>query len=166
MKKVTVRHSDSNDIAAIKEIYAGELAFGGTLQLPFPSLQKWQSRLNDLPSGSYSFVAELDGEIIGQLGFEAYQNPRRKHAGTFGMAVKDNHQGKGVGSELLAAAIELSDKWLNLYRLELEVYTDNQAAVKLYEKHGFKIEGESLDFAFRNGHFVNVYRMARVLKRA
>lgn len=165
MAKVIIRHSEVNDIPAIKEIYEGELAFGGTLQLPFPSLQKWESQLNKLPNGSYSFVAEFDGEIIGQLGFDACQSPRRKHVGSFGMAVKDNHQGKGVGSQLLAAAIELSDQWLNLKRLELEVYTDNQSAIKLYEKHDFQIEGESVDFAFRNGKFVNVYRMARVIKR-
>lgn len=165
MAKVIIRHSEVNDIPAIKEIYEGELAFGGTLQLPFPSLQKWEAQLNKLPHGSYSFVAEFDDEIIGQLGFDACQSPRRKHVGSFGMAVKDNHQGKGVGSQLLAAAIELSDQWLNLKRLELEVYTDNQSAIKLYQKHGFQIEGESVDFAFRNGKFVNVYRMARVLRK-
>ncbi|MFM2486964.1 GNAT family N-acetyltransferase [Celerinatantimonas yamalensis] len=164
MPKIIIRHSEVNDIPAIKNIYEGELAFGGTLQLPFPSLQKWESRLSNLPSGSYSFVAEFDGEIIGQLGFDAYQNPRRKHVGSFGMAVKDNHQGKGVGSQLLGAAIELSDNWLNLNRLEIEVYTDNKAAIKLYKKYGFQIEGESVNFAFRNGKFVNVYHMARVIK--
>ena len=80
------------------------------------------------------------------------------------MGVKDNVQGKGVGSALLAAIIDLSDKWLNLRRLELTVFVDNERGINLYQKFGFEIEGESKDYAFRCGEYVNVYHMARVVK--
>ena len=78
------------------------------------------------------------------------------------MAVKDDYQGKGVGNKLLSSAIDLAENWLNIQRLELTVYTDNDAAIALYKKNGFVIEGESSKFAFRNGDFVSVYHMARV----
>lgn len=58
--------------------------------------------------------------------------------------------------------IDLADNWLNLYRLEMTVYTDNDKAIKLYQKFGFNIEGEAVNFAFRNGQFVNAYYMARI----
>ena len=108
-------------------------------------------------------VATIDHEIVGNIGFTSIQRPRRKHVGGFGMAVKENHEGKGVGSALLAAVTDLADNWLDLKRLELTVYTDNKAAIALYEKFGFMIEGEARAFAFRNGRYVDAYYMARVI---
>jgi len=108
------------------------------------------------------FVAEIENEIVGHIVLETNQNPRRKHVGSFGIAVKDTYQGKGVGGKLLSAAIDLSDNWINLIRLELTVFSDNQSAITLYKKHGFIVEGESPFYAFRNGEYVSVYHMARV----
>lgn len=77
------------------------------------------------------------------------------------MAVRDDWQGKGVGSALLKAAIDLADNWLNLTRLELEVFTDNEAAVQLYMKFDFEVKGLLREYGFRNGKYVDVYAMAR-----
>ncbi|MGF1759234.1 GNAT family N-acetyltransferase [Photobacterium sagamiensis] len=162
--EVIVRHSEDKDIEPINNLYAGKNALSGTLQLPFPSLSMWEKRLNNLPEGVYSLVAEKDGMIVGQLGFEAIQRARRKHVGSFGMAVHDDHQGLGVGTKLLTAAIDLAENWLNISRVELSVFVDNHSAIALYEKHGFVIEGEAVNFAYRNGQYVNVYHMARLKK--
>ncbi|MBF4242980.1 GNAT family N-acetyltransferase, partial [Vibrio anguillarum] len=86
--------------------------------------------------------------------------------GTFGMGVKDDVQCLGVGSALLKTVIDLADNWLNLKRIELTVYVDNERAINLYKKFGFEIEGESKAYAFRNGSYVDVYHMARVVVHA
>ncbi|WP_133154143.1 GNAT family N-acetyltransferase, partial [Vibrio sp. 10N.261.49.E11] len=52
---------------------------------------------------------------------------------------------------------------INIKRMELTVYTDNERAINLYKKFGFVIEGESAGFAFRNGEYVAVYHMARLV---
>ena len=164
MNRITdfqIRHACRADAEAIRTIYASPRVCAGTLQLPYPALAIWEQRLENRP-GSYSLVLEIEGEVVGQIGFEAYQNPRRKHAGTLGMGVRDDFQGRGIGSRLLAAALDLADNWLNLSRVELTVYTDNEPAIALYKKHGFAIEGESARYAFRNGAFVSVYHMARI----
>lgn len=57
------------------------------------------------------------------------------------MAVRDDCQGQGVGTALLRAALDLADHWIDVRRLELEVYTDNAPAVWLYQKFGFGVEG-------------------------
>jgi putative acetyltransferase len=82
--------------------------------------------------------------------------------GDVGMAVRDDRQGRGVGTALLRAAIELADGWLNYQRLELWVYTDNLAALHLYRKFGFAIEGTCRAYAFRDGTYVDAYAMARL----
>jgi putative acetyltransferase len=162
MQEIKIRHSTEADIESIQKVYEGHTAYAGTLQLPFPSLEKWKKRLSDLPQGLHSLVAEVEGAVVGQLGLETMQNPRRKHVAAIGMGVKDSHHGQGVGTKLLSSAIDLAENWLNISRVELTVYVDNDRAIALYKKHGFKIEGELIDYAFRNGRYVNVYQMAKI----
>ena len=63
---------------------------------------------------------------------------------------------------MMHAGIDLADKWLNLTRLELEVYADNEAAIRLYERFGFEHEGVLRRHAFRNGEYVDAIMMARL----
>ena len=76
--------------------------------------------------------------------------------------VRDDWHGKGVGTAMMRAVIDLADKWLNLARIELTVFTDNQSAIALYRKFGFEIEGTHRKYAFRDGDFVDAYAMARI----
>jgi putative acetyltransferase len=78
------------------------------------------------------------------------------------MGVKAAARGTGVGSVLLNAAIDLCDKWLDVSRIELEVYTDNDAGLALYSRCGFEIEGTCKRYAFRDGQYVDVHIMARI----
>ena len=111
----------------------------------------------------YYLVACVEQEVVGHLGLYTFPNkPRRRHAGQIGMAVRDDWQGKGAGSALMQAAIDLADRWLDLSRLELEVYTDNEPALRLYRKFGFSVEGTMRRYAFRDGQYVDAHVMARL----
>tara|TARA_Y100001956_G_C4053363_1_gene156054 strand:+ start:194 stop:688 length:495 start_codon:yes stop_codon:yes gene_type:complete len=160
--EIQVRRTEPSDARSVKEIYECPNAFRGTLQLPHPSLDLWEKRLTHVPEHVYSYVALYQGEVIGNLGLEVCVNPRRRHVASLGMGVKDNFAGKGVGSALLKTAVDLCDNWINIKRLELTVYTDNEQAINLYKKFGFQIEGESAAFAFRDGEYVAAYHMARI----
>lgn len=114
-KNIQIRHAELDDLQAIHEIYSCPKAFSGTLQLPYPSLELWRKRLSAISDGNYNLVAVVEGNVVGQLGLHTFPNrPRRKHAGTIGMEVHDNWQGKGVGTALLSACIDMADNWLNL----------------------------------------------------
>lgn len=160
--EIQVRRTEPSDARSVKEIYECPNAFRGTLQLPHPSLELWEKRLTHIPEHVYSYVALYQGEVIGNLGLEVCVNPRRRHVASLGMGVKDIFAGKGVGSALLKTAVDLCDNWINIKRLELTVYTDNEQAINLYKKFGFQIEGESAAFAFRDGEYVAAYHMARI----
>ena len=159
---ITVRHTEPSDYEALHKIFMQPGAVSGTAQLPFPSVEIWRKKLENPPPGFYSLVACAEGEVVGHSGLHTPTNPRRRHVGSLGMAVRDDWHGQGVGSALLRAALELSDSWLNLTRLELEVYTDNVPAIRLYEKFGFVREGIHKQYAFRDGAFVDAYAMARL----
>jgi putative acetyltransferase len=161
----TVRRAEPDDYKSIHQIWAGPKAVWGTLQLPFPSAELWRKRLAEPPEGTFNLLACVENEIVGQLGLHTFPNhPRRRHAGQIGMAVRDDWHGKGAGSALMRAAIDLADKWLNLMRLELDVYTDNEPAIRLYKKFGFLIEGTLVNYAYRDGQYVDTYTMARLRK--
>jgi putative acetyltransferase len=80
------------------------------------------------------------------------------------MAVRDDRQGKGVGTKLLEAALDLADNWLGLTRLDLRVFADNSPAIALYRKFGFEVGGTHKRFALRGGEYADADVMAR-LKR-
>lgn len=166
MTEIIVRNAVEDDIPAIVAIYSGKLAAAGTLQNPYVSAEAWRKRLSAIPENVYSLVAVVNNEVVGQIGFTAVQHARRNHVGSFGMAVKDECHGKGIGSELLNAVTELADNWLNLRRIELTVFTDNEPAIALYKKFGFVIEGEAREFAFLGGVYLDAYYMARVVDRS
>ncbi|WP_372784125.1 GNAT family N-acetyltransferase [Phenylobacterium sp.] len=158
---ILIRALEPGDIPDLTEAWNQPLAYAGTLQLPYTSVDARQRRAADPPATLTRLVAVIEGRVIGCLGLERYEN-RRSHAGQFGMAVHDAYAGRGAGTALLAAAIDLADNWLNLKRLELSAYADNARAIALYERFGFEREGFHRAYSWRNGGYVDSISMARL----
>lgn len=163
MQPLTIRHLEPSDIPQVHALYSEVHAYSDTLQLPFQPLSAWEKKLDYSRPEAVCLVAIEGDKLVGQLGLEACQSPRRRHVATFGMGVKESARGAGVGSALVAAAIDLCEKWMNVSRIEVEVYTGNEAAIRLYQKHGFTIEGTCRKYAFRDGQYVDAHTMARVV---
>jgi putative acetyltransferase len=158
-----IRHATPADYEAVTRVFSGPKAVWGTFQLPYPSPELWRKRVSELEAGVYLLVACHESDLVGMLGLHTQPNmPRRRHSADLGMAVRDDWQGKGVGTALMKAAVDLADNWLNLERLALHVYIDNEAGVRLYRKFGFETEGTLRRFAFRDGQFVDAYVMSRL----
>jgi putative acetyltransferase len=87
---------------------------------------------------------------------------RRSHAAGLGMAVHDAYAGRGAGTALMQALVDLADRWWNIKRLELDVYVDNDRAIALYERFGFEREGVLRAYAWRDGAYVDTIAMARL----
>lgn len=159
---ITIRHAELDDFSAIAQIYSQPFAAAGTMQVPLQSAEVWKKRLVNQGPQDRMLVAVVDGEVVGNLGLHPVPQPRRAHVAGMGMAVRDDWQGRGVGTALLTAAIDLADNWLGLLRLELTVYTDNLAAHRLYQRHGFVVEGTHRAYALRQGRYVDALAMARL----
>jgi len=107
------------------------------------------------------FVVDLGGKVVGAITLRVGQG-RESHVGEVDMAVHDAYQGQGLGKMLLLAVIDLADNWLNLVRLEVNVYTDNERAINLFKRFDFEIEGRKRCGAFRRGSYIDSYIMGRV----
>lgn len=158
---ITIRAAEPGDFSAVQQIYAQRGAYYGTLQMPFPTAAMWKQRLETATSDRHMLVACSNDLPIGNIGLMPSQNPRTRHSGHIGMGVHDDYAGQGVGQKMMEAALDLADNWLNLRRLELTVYVDNDRAIRLYERTGFVVEGRFRDYAFRDGDYVDALSMAR-----
>lgn len=166
MADVLIRRVRTTDAEGMARLMGDPETLGHLLQLPYPSVDAWRTRLAqwDQPDRTdLLLVAEADGSLVGNAGL----NPvgaalRRRHAMALGIAVAKEWQGRGVGSRLMAALLDTADRWLGCLRIELTVYTDNAAAIALYRKFGFEVEGTLRAFALRDGRYVDALAMARL----
>ena len=161
MSDVVVRAARAADYEDLCEVYACPGVVRGTLQLPYVSMDIRRKRLEEPAPDRYTLVAEIDGRVVGSLGLHRRRD-RLAHVASLGMAVHDDYQGQGIGTALMEAAIDMADNWLNLKRVELDVFTDNARAIHLYKNFGFEIEGTRRALSFREGEYVDTYAMARL----
>lgn len=162
MNKIIVRHAEIEDADALFELHSHQTVYANTLQLPYPPKDVWKKRLNN-PSGlAIHLVAIIDQKVVGILTIHQHASVRRKHSASFGISIHPDHHRQGVGKTLMGTMIDYCDNWLNILRIELEVYSDNEGGIALYHKFGFSKEGEAKAYAFRNGKYVDAIFMSRI----
>ena len=163
---ITVRRTRISDAQAIAHIMAEPNVYGGLLQMPHPDAAAWEMRLKETfapGKADLLLVAERDGQVVGSAGLHPVGvHLRRRHVMMLGISVATQAQRQGVGSALMQALCDYADGWANVLRLELGVFTDNVAAIALYRKFGFVIEGTQRAYALRDGRYVDSHMMARL----
>ena len=88
-----------------------------------------------------TLLALLNDKIAGIVNITADQRKRVRHIGDLFIVIGKKYWNNGLGSFLLEEVVEWAQASGILRRLQLTVQTRNQAAVHLYQKHGFIIEG-------------------------
>jgi putative acetyltransferase len=162
---ILIRAIETDDYQDITVLRISGNVPANTLNLPYLSPDTIRDRLENQPTTMYGLVAVVGERVVGYLGM-LVDSGRQAHVARLGMMVHADYQGRGVGTALLEAAINLAENWLNITRIALEVYTDNEPAIALYKKFGFEIEGTLRDYAYRDGDYVDSYLMARIRKDA
>jgi ribosomal protein S18 acetylase RimI-like enzyme len=66
----------------------------------------------------------------------AYNHHIQNDIPELAMAVIPNYRGKGIGSKLLTRFLTVA-KQNGIQQINLSCRTDNEAAIRLYERHGF-----------------------------
>lgn len=102
--------------------------------------------------------AALVGLVTGTLG----SHPARRGVVDIGIGVRATHRGRGVGSALLAA-LERWARSASCHRLSLHVVTTNAAAIALYRKAGFAVEGTLKATAILDGRPIDELQMGKLL---
>lgn len=113
-----------------------------------PSLEfelSWIKGLNE-DKNSLSLLAIHNDTIIGNISVNGTIRKMMVHTAGIGLGISSEWRNKGLGNELLSAAIEWAKNHSQLEVLWLETYTINLTGIALYKKLGFEIDGTRKQF--------------------
>ncbi|MCO5207234.1 MAG: GNAT family N-acetyltransferase [Anaerolineae bacterium] len=160
--EIAIRPIHPDDTAALHAILSHPLVTAQTHQLPTLALETVREQVANSDTQSPRFVAVVDGSTAGYSTLRRSRNPRRAHGGRLDLAVHPDYWRQGVGTTLLAAALDAAENWLNLIRVELDVFADNLPALALCERFGFEREGLQRCTVYGPGGWRDSIMLARV----
>lgn len=91
------------------------------------------------------YLAILDGEIVGMASYSRMRRPRLEHRASLALSVRRSHWGRGIGTQLMRELLAVL-KALGCTLVTLEVISENERALRLYESLGFTYYGELDDY--------------------
>ena len=103
-------------------------------------------------NSSEKFIARYDTKIVGAL---LLLKTRPRTMEIMNISVYEEHQNKGIGKQLIKAAIEYS-KANKIKKLEIGTGNPGVVQMMLYQKCGFRIVGVELDY-FRKNHEEKIF---------
>jgi UDP-4-amino-4,6-dideoxy-N-acetyl-beta-L-altrosamine N-acetyltransferase len=118
------------------------------------SEQRWfDNHLKDEHSKILA-IETVDGEYIGNIGLHNIDLHNRK--AELGIFIGEKkYWGKGYGTEAVLLGLKLAFEGLNLNKVYLRTFINNERAQKCYEKAGFKKEGILRQDMFKSGDYVD-----------
>ncbi len=126
-------------------------------QLP---LAWWEARLSADPAAREVVLGVLrDDEIAGVIGLAFEQRQKVRHKATlFGMYVRPQWRGQGIGRQLVLAALEYARGRSGVLVVQLTVTEGNRPAAALYESCGFmRFGAEPLAVAVGSQYLAKVH---------
>jgi L-amino acid N-acyltransferase YncA len=161
---IVIRRAGDADFDGIWVIFHAVVEKGDTYAFD-PGTAKEQARAIWMASGLSTYVAVLDGEIVGTYILKPNQPGLGSHVANAGYMVHPRHSGRGIGRALCAHSLDEARRMGFLAMQFNSVVATNEAAVALWKKMGFSIVG-TVPKAFRHKElgFVDIHVMHRFLE--
>ncbi len=155
------RPRGAQDDRGLLELFNEEnFLHNASVRAPFASCAEMRIWLDGIAAAKrFEIVAVSNGEIVGFAGLYTMADAQ-SHLGWVILGVRKTFQGRGIGAALMHMLIATARVFVGLQRLQLTVFSDNQAAMRLYRKFGFEIEGRHRRFVRRGADFVDAFTMA------
>jgi RimJ/RimL family protein N-acetyltransferase len=120
--------------------------------------------LTDLEKGNHAtIVAQVEGRMVGNVVVRPRVG-RLKHMGTLGISIKKGYRGIGIGRELMTE-IEPHARDLGVEVISLDVFENNQKALNLYTRMGYKEVGRIPKGAIYKGEYIDSITMIKEIKK-
>jgi len=108
------------------------------------------------------FGGFAEDELLGVTGYRPQEGAKVRHkAGLWGMYVREQARGSGLGQRLMEAVVNHATGRVEL--LQLSVVSDNEAAFRLYKKMGFSEYGREMKALREGDRYFDEILMVRFL---
>lgn len=163
IESLVIRLAQDADFDGIWEIFHAVVSKGDTYTYDPETTQEGARTLWMAP-GIATYVALLDGEVVGTYILKANQPGLGSHVANAGYMVHPERAGRGIGRALCAHSLDEARRAGFLAMQFNAVVSTNEAAVALWQKMGFDIVG-TVPKAFRHRQpgLVDLYIMHRFL---
>jgi ribosomal protein S18 acetylase RimI-like enzyme len=123
-----------------------------------PDMARVQAFVTGNAEAGHPQFAAWDGEqVLGWCDAIPMWADGLRHRGQLGMGVRADARRQGFGDALLRATLAAARRQGGMVRIDLEVRADNGAAIRLYQRHGFQLEGRrALGLCHRGVYFETV----------
>ena len=136
--RIEVRDLRPSDWPEVARIYQEGIETGNaTFETEVPSWQEWDAA----HLGEHRLVAERNGAVAGWIALVPV-SPRECYAGVAEVSayVGEEARGEGVGSALLTAVIDSSER-AGIWTLQTGVFPENDVSLRLLQRLGFRVVG-------------------------
>ena len=161
MPEVYIRPTQLTDVESLRDAINGVAAekwFLGTVT-GF-TLEQTREFVSKIVERSIPQVVAIESEkVVGWCDVLPGTMAGTSHVGRLGMGLLSQWRGRGLGRRLMNECIALARR-VGIEKVELEVYGDNVAALKLYKAYGFKQEGVRLRARRYEGREQDIVMMA------
>lgn len=161
-KSIRLRATEREDIPRfVVWLNDPEVRAGLDMFLPLSEAveENWFDEMLKRPATEHPLVIEIqDGDTwqaIGNCGIFAID--WRIRSGEVGIFIgKKSCWNQGYGTETMRVLLKHGFETLNLNRISLRVYENNQRAIRSYRKAGFVQEGLLRQAQYKNGEYLDV----------
>jgi aminoglycoside 6'-N-acetyltransferase len=110
-----------------------------------PEVRRWWSDLEpgemeEFVADEHSLAIEVDGEVVGAIQYFEEDDPMYRHA-NIDLYLTTSRQGHGLGSEAVRVLARHLLEERGHHRLTIDPAAANRAAIRAYEKVGFRPVG-------------------------
>ncbi len=165
-ERIRLRHVEREDLTRfVGWLNDPEVRQGLALYLPLSheEEQRWFEGTLARPAEEQPLAIEIQEEdawrLVGNCGF--FNIDWRNRNAELGIFIGDKScWNQGYGTEAMRLLLQFGFTTLNLHRISLRVYEDNQRAISAYKKAGFVDEGRHRQAVFQEGQYLDVLFMS------
>jgi RimJ/RimL family protein N-acetyltransferase len=159
---VRLRAYERVDADTMNELFSDPNVLGGIGSVRFPQgvagFNEFLDGVRDSATTAAFAIETLSGRSpVGGCGLEEIESAVR--AATLGIWIGKPYWGRGFGTDATRTLCRFGFRYMNLHRIELNVFAWNASAVRAYEKVGFRMEGTRRRSAFHAGVHTDSYVM-------
>lgn len=137
-----------DDWPAVRTVYLEGIATGNaTFETDVPPWEVWDEKHLARPR-----LVFRDGDRVAGWAALSRVSARACYAGVAEVSVYvgDAFRGRGIGSRLLGALVEQSEA-NGVWTLQASIFPENEASVRVHQRHGFRVVGRRERIARLNG---------------